>query len=169
MRNRFVDLRREISRLPRCATITGAVLLGVAWWIVLSLVGSPRFLLRLLSSGFPVVPAWLLLTVLNLFFLLAGGCLGALLGCAGEAEGPRYRRAFFLSASAVFSYLWYALLFGARFLLPAVLLAAFTVFCLVAALSGRRGRCRVVELASGIMLVVAAYLLFLSVVAFFLV
>ena len=148
--------------------MVGAILLGVTWCIVLALVGAPRLLLRVLSPCFFVMPTWLFLVAMALFFVVAGGCLGALLGNGSEAEGPRYRCAFFLTLCAVFSYLWYAMFFGARFFLPAFLLAVLAAFCAVSTFAGGRLRCRPIFLALIGLLVHSVYLLLLTVNAFFL-
>jgi hypothetical protein len=125
-------------------------------------------LLRLLATRFFVLPAWLFLATMTLFFVILGGCLGALLGNVREAEGPRYRCAFFLSLCAVSTYLWYALFFGARFFLPAFLLAATAAFCAVVTLTGSRVRCRLMFIAFLGMVLHSFGLLFLTVNAFFL-
>ena len=54
----------------------------------------------------------------------------------------RYRGAFFLTIAITLCYLWYALFFGARFFLPALLLSAVASVCfLISAVNFRRIFC----------------------------
>ncbi|MBR4873751.1 MAG: hypothetical protein IKV00_07930, partial [Clostridia bacterium] len=68
----------------------------------------------------------------------------------------------------VFSYLWYALLFGAHFFLPAFLLAGLAAFCAASAFVGCRLRDRPISLALIGVIVLSVYFLLLTVIAFFL-
>ena len=160
--------RNELRTFHLGAAIGTAIFLVAVWLIVLFIVGSPRILLHFASGHIVVLPSWLFLTLTIVFYGIAGFSIGAVLfECRRVNETSKYRGAFFFSIAITASYLWYALTFGARFFLPALLLAAiFTLGFVIAAVNFRR----VVRLASHGMWIAAiwgAYLFLLSLLFFF--
>ena len=160
--------RNELRAIHRGAAIGTAIFLVAVWLIVLFMVGSPRILLRFAAGHIVVLPSWIFLTLTVAFYAVLGFSLGAVLfkrRCVNETA--KYRGAFFFSIAITVSYLWYALVFGARFFLPALLLAAiFTLGFVIAAFNFRR----VLRLASYGMWLAAiwgAYLFLLSLLFFF--
>ena len=119
--------------------IGGALFLVGVWLIVLMIVGSPRMLLHFAAKQILVLPAWLFLVLSFLFYAICGFCVGAILfDCRRTREVARYRGAFFFSLAITVSYLWYALFFGARFFLPALLFSAIvSLFLIVTAVNWR--------------------------------
>ena len=140
MRNRLRCIRNTLRLCWGGATAFGAILLGIVWLIVLSIVGSPRLLLHLISTRILVLPSWLFLAWMLLLFLVGGACMGMVLG--GRRRGCdviRYRGAFFFTVAITICYLWYALFFGARFFFPALVLSLVSCGCfLVAAINFKR-------------------------------
>ncbi len=128
---------RSLWLCPKPAVAVGALLLWIVWMIVLSVVGSPRVLLYLISARIPTLPTWVFILFISLLFLVCGGCLGAIL--AGGRRGSnaiRYRAAFFATVAVTLCYLWYDLFFGARFFLPALILSVLSAVCFLAAATG---------------------------------
>ena len=107
--------------------MAGMLLLGLVWLIVLSMVGTPRALLLLLSHRMAVPPSWIFLLSMLILFLVCGFCIGGAL-CVEKwgVDLCRYRGAFFFAVALPLCYLWYAVLFGAHFFLIAALLALFS-------------------------------------------
>ena len=122
---------------PSPVVTVGAFLLWIVWMIVLSIVGSPRVLLYLISARVPTLPTWVFVLLISLLFLACGGCLGALLCGGRQGNGViRYRSSFFATVAVTLCYLWYDLFFGARFFLPALILSTLSAVCFLAAATG---------------------------------
>ena len=167
--NPLREIRIEWKRCFKPPTVVVAIIFGVVWLIVLSMVGSPRALLGLIAIRFAVLPSWLFLLLVTVLFVLCGGSLGMVF--AGKRKGgdlPRYRGSFFLTIAVTFCYLWYALFFGARFFLPALLLAAGLCFCFLMAALSYRKLFRIAEACMWLAAGIGAYCLILSLFCFFL-
>ena len=129
---RKLQLKKQCRAMCNGRAIAGACLLTAVWLIVLGIVGSPRLILHLLSKRIWVVPSWLFLVLIMLFYVVCGMGIGAvLLDRRCSSFVGTYRGAFFFSIGITLSYLWYALFFGARYLLPALILSFFAFACLL--------------------------------------
>ena len=125
-------MRSFFRKIHVGAAVGTAIFLVAVWWIVFCMIGTPRRLLYFLSGCPFVLPSWMLILLLFVFFALSGFCVGAVLfaeRCTDEIS--KYRGAFFFSIAITAGYLWYAMTFGAALFLPAILLAAVMVAGLV--------------------------------------
>ena len=154
------------TRLQPVVTI-GALILWIVWLIVLSIIGSPRLLLYLISVRIPAVPSWIFILLSSLFFLVSGGCLGELLGGGKRiSDAIRYRGAFFATVAVTLCYLWYALFFGVGFFLPALILAAISDVCFFAAAASVRRVFSFAGVGFWICFGIDLYFVFLSLLCF---
>ena len=169
MRNPFRYARNELRSCHGGAITAGALILGIVWLIVLSIVGSPRLLLLWITARILVPPTWLFLVFMLLLFLVSGAFMGAVLGDRRRGcDAVRYRGAFFSTVAITMCYLWYALFFGARFFFSALLLSAIASLCFfVAAITFRRGF-RVACVGAWLCFGVCLYLTLLSLLCFLL-
>ena len=168
MQNPFAHLRRDWCRTRKNGAVTGMIVLGVIWLIVLLMVGSPRLFLWMIASRVAVCPSWLLMLLLSVLFLISGFSIGLVLGNRGRGmDAFKYRGAFFFVIGVTLCYLWYALFFEARLLLIASLLALIGIVCF--AVSAVNFRCvfRLASVGMWISFVIGCYLSFFSFLCFF--
>ena len=161
-------LRNQQRGVNRCATVASTLLLVIVWIIVLSIVGSPRLLLRMVGTTNVTLPSWVFLVMTFVFYAVCGFSIGAVLSCRHPVnETAKYRGAFFFSIALMLSYLWYALSFGARFFLPAVVLAFISSFCFLVSAVNFRVVFRLASVGMWIVFAWSLYLLFFSLFCFF--
>ena len=159
----------KFSAPKKCGgVLAGACLLVVVWFIVISIVGTPRGLLHMLSVKSCIMSSWLFLVLATIYYILCGAAAGKVLClCRWRGEIYAYRGLFFLSVAITLGYLWYALFFGAGYFLPAALLACASFLCLtVAALNFRVFSYLSVHLI-WVCAAVSAYFLIVSIFSFF--
>ena len=166
---KWVRRVRRAFLCPSPAVVVGALLLWIVWMIVLSIVGSPRLLLYLISSRIPTLPTWIFILFVSLLFLVCGGCLGKILVSGKRTnDAVRYRGSFFATVAITLCYLWYALFFGARFFMPALILSVISAACLLVAAASVRGVFRRESLGFYACFGVVLYFVFLSLLCFLL-
>lgn len=169
MRNPFCGIKSEFRCCPKQPLTVGALLFGIVWLIVLSIVGSPRSFLQLIALRTITFPPWLFLLLMLALFVICGGSIGMVFGnWRRGCELSRYRGAFFFTVAITLCYLWYALFFGARFFLPSLLLSAIVCFCFMLAAMNFRKVFRAAAVGMWIAFGISAYLFFLSLFCFFL-
>ena len=167
--NLLREIKNEWKNCSGPIITTVAIIFGVVWLIVLSMVGSPRALLGLITLRFFAVPSWLFLLLMTILFVVCGGSFGMVFG--GRRRGSdllRYRGSFFLAIAVTLCYLWYALFFGARFFLPALLLALAVCFCFFMAAVSYGKLFRIVGICMWLAAGIGLYCLILSFFCFFL-
>lgn len=165
---RKLQFKKQCRAMCNGGAIAGACLLTAVWFIVLCIVGSPRLILHLLSECIWVSPSWLFLILTVLFYVTCGMGIGtALFDRRCSSLVGTYRGAFFFSISMTLSYLWYALFFGARYLLPASLLSLLSCVCLIMTIINFRKimirSAKLIGIGAGIM----AYFCTLTIFSFF--
>jgi len=165
---RKIQFGKQCRAFCNVGAVGCAVLLTVVWFIVLGIVGSPRFLLHMLSRGGVVPPSWLFLLLAMSFYTACGLGAGSVLferRCSNMVNA--YRGAFFFSIGATLSYIWFALFFGARYLLPALVVGTLSVVCLsLTAINFRR----VMTIAAGVIWIgvgIMTYFCILTIFSFF--
>lgn len=168
MRNPLAFARQEWKCIRKGAPITGAILCGVVWLVVLLIVGSPRRLLWWISARIPVIPSWLLLLLLLLHFVVCGFSIGMALGCNCRGKDVfRYRGAFFFAVGLPLFYLWYAFLFGAHVFLLAVLSCLVATACFIISAINFCRVCRTAAMGLWGTVLMGCYLTVFSILCFF--
>ena len=122
------SIKRGWCRQPRVAIIGGAAILLVAFVAVRLLSGNPYVALRLLNVRCFLPPLWILTIVFGGLFALSGGACGAVIGGKCVRDVEKYRGGMFFVLMAVFSLMWYPLIFVGFAVFSGMICLAIAVF-----------------------------------------
>ena len=116
-----MKLRLPAAPLPTLPLLIGGALTTTAALLTRLTVGSPLAVVHKLEALLILPPLWVLSLLWLAHFALLGAAAGFLLGCpihTPHQEAAMWRGCTFMVLAAVFSLVWYTLLFGKLCLLP---------------------------------------------------
>ncbi len=136
-----MKLRSSAAPRPTLPMLIGGALTLAAALLTRLTVGSPLAVVHKLEAFLILPPLWVLSLVWLMHFAILGAAAGYLLACPAHnpvREAAMWRGCTFMVLAAVFSLVWYTLLFGKLCLLPSwICLLLSAGAALVCALSWR--------------------------------
>lgn len=121
-------LTAEMERSNPILMLTVGILLTVAGILVRIWVGSPYRTILELGIDALLPPVWLMTLLCMLWLFVLGSAAGFVLGYRTGHREEKYKGLFFFLLLSIAELLWYAVLFGANYVLIGVLISALCLF-----------------------------------------